>query len=1789
MKKIFTIILVLFAFTSVDAQQQPVGCCPKFSLLADFQPCDKNKTCEQGAVGNGTGNPTNGSRDMIIACKNQTHRYLAIPNMTGYSYVWTIVGGTPNSFTGNPAIITWGNSNQGFIQVIITSADGSCRDTIQKKVCLIDGPTAGFTFSPNPVCFGSPVCFSSAPSLGASGYYWDFGDGTYSNDQNPCHTYASAGNYNVVLTVSGSTIDSMGNFTDCGCRDTAKAMVVVSSKKGIEITTTDCRKMLCAGDTVKYCTTNTGCTGLTWVVNGGTIYSGQGTTCVTVIWNQPSTYPTSVTLNASCPGTCGNTATLNVPVLYPNLPIQGPNIVCPGASATYSLPALPGTFYHWSLSGGGNIAGYDSNHNVINVIWNSSPGGMYILTCNYNNPYSGCSGTDTIGVYIKPTFKLTGPSPVCTNQTVFYTANGAATGWTFSPATGFTNTPIGPNQQQMNWSSPGNYTITTYPAIPTNYCTPSASISVVVNPTPVLTPIVGSNIVCPSQLYNYSVSSNIAGGSFNWIFTSGTGNIAPYGPGNNAASVNFTGAGPWILQASHTVSGCTGSTTLSISKVPAPPAITLVPGGSICSGGTVTASVTGAVPPGGYTWSSTPGAVLTGGQGTTSATFTVNSNATITISSCGGSSSANLSISPATVTITKVNGTCSATLTASPGGGTYNWFLSGNPVGSGNPITITQNGTYVVQANYGGCIATNQIIVTGITPVVASISATGNLCNGNVILQAPIPANCPGATFTWSNGAVGNPITVSTPGSYFVTVSCSNGCTAVSNTINVQACPSGTGGSCINDLVISTSNCANPVALTTNIPAGCTPVSTSWLYGDGWGGSTGNHFYTNVGAYTVFAVMTCSNGSKHCDTVNVTVPMVDSFTSVISCGVNAWNIQLQDASMYLPAYAGYSISWTTSCGTLSATNIPNPVLTVPFGCNPTVTLTISKNGCTLVKSFTYNFPNTPLSINGPATVCKDVNNVFSSSYTTGVLSYAWNFGDATTGVTNPITHAFDGTPTNPIINLSITDQYGCVFSTTKPILVNIPTPLTISPSPIVKICPDCLPPVTLNTNPAGSFSGFQWYQNGNPITGANLATYQLCNFNASGNYWVTAISSNNNCPVKSDTVKVVYKPKPIAQIQGASVQCGVGAGPYYINLQNAGGLNTNYLYNWTATGPGTVSFSPDNLQYYASASTSQLGTYQFILTVTDTSTGCVAKDTFCVWLYLSPTVTVTAPTTMCEGNSYTMTANASPANPNYIYQWSNGATTQSITTSQPGNYFVNVVNPVSGCVGYAFAGTIHKRPYTDLFPLGCDTLCDTAKLIPPLPLAPGQNYNGVYIIKWYVDGNLYFTGPVLSLTGLSLGQHQIYIVVTNIATGCSSTSGKYDLFIKHCGDCDCKESHWGAITINKGEQPLINANIGDGQKPLDCGQAYPLTCNQVYTINASYNCKDTSNCPPKVTYSLLLPNNTTQTGNVSFSFTPSLNGVYVLTLYGWCGGKICDSCVIKFEVTCKPDCDCKGSKWGEKTVTINNITKPIPCMKPNDKALDVKCKTPISINANYICADPACNGAVTYTLVQPSGTSTGTMPLNFTPNQTGNYSVTLYGWCGNKICDSCVVRFKTDCPVDTACCPYDIKVDTTVVKYDYVQIPNATLLTESFSISGLSTANITEVRASVERYTITDNFGKECMKCVNLPFTWASTASATPIGTVPGKITTYGGGSIPSFTGAGTGAYQNPREIIWNNGSNFSIPNNTNIGINFIVPPVPAIDCCELKGRICVKFIFRDNDCKECEVIKCFEFVIRKK
>lgn len=62
---------------------------------------------------------------------------------------------------------------------------------------------------------GATVDFSDASVGGATNWLWDFGDGTTSTLQNPSHTYAAAGQYDVSLTVS----DGVNNDTYTGTRE----------------------------------------------------------------------------------------------------------------------------------------------------------------------------------------------------------------------------------------------------------------------------------------------------------------------------------------------------------------------------------------------------------------------------------------------------------------------------------------------------------------------------------------------------------------------------------------------------------------------------------------------------------------------------------------------------------------------------------------------------------------------------------------------------------------------------------------------------------------------------------------------------------------------------------------------------------------------------------------------------------------------------------------------------------------------------------------------------------------------------------------------------------------------------------------------------------------------------------------------------------------------------------------------------------------------------------------------------------------------------------------------------------------------------------------------------------------------------------------------------------------------------------------------------------------------------------------------------------------------------------
>ena len=99
-------------------------------------------------------------------------------------------------------------------------------------ICTTD-PSAGFYFSANALT----VNFTDTSKVvGPSTYFWDFGDGNTSSQQNPSHTYSASGNYTVCLIVNdycgADTICQLVNVTSTGIQESGKEFIKVFPNPG---------------------------------------------------------------------------------------------------------------------------------------------------------------------------------------------------------------------------------------------------------------------------------------------------------------------------------------------------------------------------------------------------------------------------------------------------------------------------------------------------------------------------------------------------------------------------------------------------------------------------------------------------------------------------------------------------------------------------------------------------------------------------------------------------------------------------------------------------------------------------------------------------------------------------------------------------------------------------------------------------------------------------------------------------------------------------------------------------------------------------------------------------------------------------------------------------------------------------------------------------------------------------------------------------------------------------------------------------------------------------------------------------------------------------------------------------------------------------------------------------------------------------------------------------------------------------------------------------------------------
>ncbi|HQU99997.1 MAG TPA: hypothetical protein PLO59_02500, partial [Bacteroidia bacterium] len=864
----------------------------------------------------------------------------------------------------------------------------------------------------------------------------------------------------------------------------------------------------------------------------------------------------------------------------------------------------------------------------------------------------------------------------------------------------------------------------------------------------------------------------------------------------------------------------------------------------------------------------------------------------------------------------------------------YQWS---NGVTTQNNIINASNTYTVTVTDANGCTGTasNTLIVNALP--VPNITGTSTVCQG---IAATLNANAGFSDYLWSNGTTTATINTTIAGSYTVTVTDINSCTAtVSQNVIVNA---------------------NPAPVITGIMAICNGTNTTLNGGAGFssyvwsnGSTTQSNLLTTAGTYTV--TVTNING---CTGTNSATLVVNANPTPVVTGLNAI---CAGANTSFDAGTGYS-SYLWSNGVTTQNNLINTANTY------TVTVT-NINGCTgsANNTLVVNALPTP-NISGVTAVCQGFAATLNAN--AGYTNYVWSNGALTATINPTVSNTY---------TVTVTDGNGCTSSVAQAVVINaLPTP---SITGIAAVCQGA----NANLNAGAGYSLYQW---------SDGSSTQVINPGIAANYTVT-VTDANGC-TGSANINVVVSNNPTPSITGVNVICqndpttfdaGAGysqyqwsngnvtqninpttAGAYTVTVTDGNGCTATASYSLTVNALPTPNISGVTAvcQGFAATLNTNAGYSNYVwsngattatinptvantytVTVTD-GNGCTNSVAQAVVINALPTPTITGQAVVCQGNNANIDAGAGYAN----YQWSNGSSTQIINPNVAAIYTVTVTD-ANGCTGSTNINVVVNQNPTPAI-TGVNVICQND----PTTFDAGAGYSQY---QWS-NGN----------------------VTQNINP---TTAGAYTVTVTDGNGCTATASY--SLTVNALPTPNIS-----GVTAVCQGFAATLNTNAGYTNYIWSNGATTASINPTVanTYTVTVTdgngctNSVAQVVVINALPTPAITGITSIcdgttssfdagsgySNYQWSGSNttqiLTTGVAGAYTVTVTDNNGCSASTSIVLTVNQN----PTPKIVGND-----------TICFGFVSLIDAGNGFVNYVW------STGLNAQIININTAGNYTVTV--------------------------------------------------------------------------------------------------------------------------------------------------------------------------------------------------------
>ena len=341
------------------------------------------------------------------------------------------------------------------VTLTIGALGTTCYNQITLPVHVFDstggggGCQAAFNILPDSLNTWHTFHFMDMSQGNIISWYWNFGDGLTSQEQNPIHTYAFGGTYNVCLTIHGS---------DSTCFDMTCTTLVITEPGPCHSEFTSYSDSIGSPNVIHFVDQSTGNIAYwNWVFGDGTSSSLQNPVHT---YAQPGTYNVCLSVHGT-DSTCYD-------VSCQTIVVNGSGN-CHAAFTYYADSTGGSNTYHFIDQSTGNIStwlwsfGDGSTSTLQNPVHTYAAPGYYGVMLTVGNPNQLCYDTSIDTIYIAggggcQAYFTYNSNPAGGSHSILFTdlSSGNPTGWLWSFGDGTASTVQNPSH---TFAATGNYTV----------------------------------------------------------------------------------------------------------------------------------------------------------------------------------------------------------------------------------------------------------------------------------------------------------------------------------------------------------------------------------------------------------------------------------------------------------------------------------------------------------------------------------------------------------------------------------------------------------------------------------------------------------------------------------------------------------------------------------------------------------------------------------------------------------------------------------------------------------------------------------------------------------------------------------------------------------------------------------------------------------------------------------------------------------------------------------------------------------------------------------------------------------------------------------------------------------------------------------------------------------------------------------------------------------------------------------------------------------------------------------